>query len=53
MGERQAMGMKELALDAGGPGEGAGAAVNRVAGDRATCRRGVDTDLVGAPGKEF
>ena len=53
MGESQAVGMKELALDAGGPGEGVGAAVNRVAGDRATRRGGVDTDLVGATGEEF
>jgi len=53
MSEGQGMGVEELAFDPGGPGEGVGAAVNRVAGDRATRRRGVDTDLVGATGEEF
>ena len=53
MGEGQAMGVEELALDAGGPGEGVGSAVDPVAGDRATRRGGVHTNLVGAPGQEF
>ena len=53
MGEGQAMGVEKLALDAGGPGEGVGAAVNRVAGDRAARCGCVDTNLVGATGQEF
>ncbi len=47
------MGMKKLAFDPGGAGQGVGPAIERVAGDRATGGRGVDPDLVGAPGEQF
>jgi hypothetical protein len=45
--------MEKLALDFGGAGEGAGAAVEGVAGDGAAGGGGVDADLVGAAGEEF
>jgi len=47
------VGVEKLPLHPGGAGQGVGAAVERVAGDRATGGGGVDTDLVGAPGEKF
>ena len=53
MGEGEPVGVEELAFHAGGAGEGVGAAVDGVAGDRATGGRGVHPDLVGASGEKF
>ena len=53
MAEREPVGVKKLPLHPGGAGQGVGAAIKRVAGDRAAGGGGVDADLVSAAGKKF
>ena len=53
MAEGEPVGVKKLAFHPGGAGQCVHAAVQRVAGDRATGGGSVDADLVGAAGEKF